>query len=162
MDNDDGRWQNRKRIRLNGYDYATPNYYFITICTNEKKCIFGKARDLNALGKIAEKGFLMVADHFPFVEIHKFTVMPNHVHAIVILSEKDINLSTVIGCYKAFVSREIHKMQPDLTVWQRSFHDHIIRDRMEYEKIWNYIDTNPVKWEEDCFFQKPYCFEKPL
>ena len=39
-----------------------------------------------------------------------------------------------------------------MTVWQRSFHDHIIRNQQAYEKIWNYVEYNALKWEEDCFF----------
>lgn len=50
------------------------------------------------------------------------------------------------------VSRDIHKNGYTKNIWQRSFHDHIIRDAKDYLKIWNYIDTNPQKWSEDSFY----------
>ena len=152
MDQNENQYPARKKTRLVGYDYATPNYYFITICTHNKACIFGSNQRLNPLGKIAEQGFATVTAHFSSVQIHKFVVMPNHVHAIVILNDDDIKLNTVVGNYKAYVTREIHRLDANLEVWQRSFHDHIIRNQAGYEKIWNYIDGNPMKWEDDCFY----------
>ena len=49
------------------------------------------------------------------------------------------------------VSKKIHNTHSD-KIWQRSYHDHIIRDEKDYHKIWEYIDTNPLKWELDCFY----------
>lgn len=45
------------------------------------------------------------------------------------------------------VTKEIGK-----SIWQRSYHDHIIRGEKDYQKIWEYIETNPLKWELDCFY----------
>ena len=148
------RFHSRKNPRLKNYDYAKPNYYFITICTREKKCLFGEAGNLNAHGKIAEKGLLEIDKHFQDVTVDKFVVMPNHIHAIIILTGQAANLSVVLGQYKAFVSNQIHRTDPQETVWQASFHDHVIRDQQSYEKIWLYIDTNPANWKKDCFFTK--------
>ena len=145
------KFQKRKNPRLSGYDYSTPNYYFITICTHEKQCIFGKPSKLNKLGKIAEKGLNRIADHFPGVFVDKYVVMPNHVHAIIVLEDSSVTLPVVIGQYKAFVTKSIHAFLPDQVVWQTSFHDHIIRNQHSYEKIWSYIETNPNQWNEDCF-----------
>ena len=50
------------------------------------------------------------------------------------------------------VSRDLHKNGYIGDIWQRSFHDHIIRDKYDYDKIWEYIDTNVLKWELDCFY----------
>ncbi len=83
--------------------------------------------------------------------------MPNHIHAIISINKCDDKersrpfptLSTVIGLYKSGVSRKI-----GFPIWQKSFHDHIIRDEKEYQEIWQYIDTNPQKWEEDCYDAK--------
>jgi hypothetical protein len=58
----------------------------------------------------------------------------------------------VVGQYKSYVSRSIHHIAPMLNVWQTSFHDHIIRNQHDYQRIWEYIDTNPQKWQEDCFY----------
>ena len=49
------------------------------------------------------------------------------------------------------VSKKIHNTD-NKKIWQRSYHDHIIRGENDYQKIWEYIDTNPLKWELDCFY----------
>ena len=67
-------------------------------------------------------------------------------------SDKQTDLNVVIGQYKMTVTKCIREIKPDCKVWQRSFHDHVIRNQSRYEKIWNYIEDNPRKWEEDCFY----------
>ena len=151
----------RKNTRIPGYDYSTRNYYFVTICTDNKECIFGEPTQLNIFGKIAETCILNIEQHYANVKIDKYVVMPNHVHMIVVLgieeySDKISSLTQIIGQYKMAVSKEIHKIRSDCKVWQRSFHDHIIRNQQAYEKIWLYIEGNPGKWEEDCFHVSVY------
>lgn len=147
----------RKPTRIPGYNYATQNYYFITICTYQKKCIFGTTDRLNMLGKISQEHMLKIESIFSGTKVDKFIVMPNHVHAIVILGTDDRkplpNISTIIGQYKAVVTKSIRNIYPGMIVWQRSFHDHIIRNQRGYEQIWEYIENNPKKWKEDCFYQ---------
>ena len=89
---------------------------------------------------------------FPGVVVDKYVVMPNHIHAIIVLKEHGVGLSTVIGQYKTAVTRKIRSAAPNMIVWQRSFHDHIIRNQKSYELIWSYIDSNPYRWKEDLFF----------
>lgn len=144
---------NRKSPRIPEYDYATPNYYFITICTKNKKCYFGVADCLSEYGKIAEKHLRQIDTHYECVKVDKYVVMPNHIHMILILEQGAvINAEQVIGQYKSGVSREIRKTDPEFVLWQRSFHDHIIRNQKQYEKIWMYIENNPLRWEKDCFY----------
>ncbi len=150
--NDSDRFPSRKHPRMATFDYTTPNYYFITICSHNKKCIFGKPDRLNHFGKIALHGLMDIHRHFPNVIVDKAVVMPNHIHAIIILSNHQTNLSTVLGLYKSSVTKQIHSVSPNEIVWQSSFHDHVIRNQRSYEHIWNYIDGNPSKWEEDCFY----------
>ena len=71
----------------------------------------------------------MIPEHYPGVQILKFTVMPNHVHAIVYLFGGKSKLDNLIGSYKAYVSKKIHEIDPNRKVWQESFHDHIIRNQ---------------------------------
>lgn len=142
----------RKNPRLANFDYSSPNDYFVTICTHEKKCIFGTPGQLNPMRIIAEHGLSQVSDHYQSVKVDKFVVMPNHVHAIIVITGGTADVPNVIGQYKAFVTKEIHKINPNIRVWQTSFHDHVIRNQKSYEKIWEYIDGNPVKWNEDCFY----------
>ena len=83
--------------------------------------------------------------------------MPNHIHLILIVenvngtsrvpSPTNNTISHTISTFKRFVNKEVGH-----NVFQRSFHDHIIRGEQDYLKIWNYIDTNPQKWQDDCFY----------
>ena len=150
--NDTDRFPNRKHPRLATIDYSTPNYYFITICTHNKKCIFGKPDQLNDFGNIALQALTDIPHHFPNVTVDKAIVMPNHIHAIIVLSNHQTNLSTVVGLYKSSVSKQIHSIAPNEIIWQSSFHDHVIRNQRNYKQIWTYIDENPSKWEDDCFY----------
>ncbi|MBR6653401.1 MAG: transposase [Oscillospiraceae bacterium] len=147
---------NRKKQRLSQFDYSSENYYFVTICTADKKHLFGKAGELNQFGKIAEKKILDIPNHHYGVRIDKYAVMPNHIHAIVVLgcagktpTEKIPSLYTVLGSYKSSVTREIHEIAPEVTVWQSSYNDHVIRNNADYSNIWQYIDQNPERWNED-------------
>ena len=148
------RFPLRKHPRMRYYDYATPNYYFITICTHGKACIFGGPGRLNRRGRIAQQGILSITQHFPDAIVDKYVVMPNHIHAIIVLKTKGAKLTDVVGLYKSYVSREIHRVEPECIVWQTSFHDHVIRNAGSYERIWHYIDSNPAIWQEDCFYSE--------
>ena len=147
----------RKSPRIPGYSYATPNYYFITICTHNKRCIFGKPGNPNEYGKIAEEHLRKISELNPKIQLEKYVIMPNHIHGIFIVREEKeekglADLSIVIGQFKMSVTKKIRLIKENEQVWQRSFHDHVIRNQKGYEKIWMYIENNPLKWEEDCFY----------
>lgn len=95
-----------------------------------------------------------ITEIYPQVVLDKYVIMPNHVHFILVIgiSNDCPSITHIIGQLKMSVSKEIRKMNPDLKVWQRSFHDHIIRNEKSYQQIWQYIENNPQKWEEDCFY----------
>ena len=89
--------------------------------------------------------------------------MPNHIHAIITILRADMEsaptISEIIQTFKRYSTVEYIKLVKqgivppfEKQIWQRSFHDHIIRGEKDYLKIWNYIDTNPQKWTEDCFY----------
>jgi len=79
----------RKSIRLRGYDYSAPGRYFVTICAQEKACLFGGIAsgqiELNDYGRIVENVWKELPLHFPLVELDRFVVMPNHFHAIAVI-----------------------------------------------------------------------------
>ena len=149
---DNERFPSRKHPRLKNFDYSSPNYYFVTICTRDKTCIFGKPDHLNQWGTIAEKALQEIEHHFSGVRIDNYVIMPNHVHIILILQGECSNISHIIGQYKSAVTRQIHEADPQRAVWQTSFHDHVIRNQKDYERIWLYIEANPPNWNKDCFF----------
>jgi len=159
----------RKRARLQDYNYSTPGYYFVTICTCGRKNILSQIigdsiphLQLTKYGKIAEQELLSVPMRYENVEINKYIIMPNHIHLIIRITErinpfptKKHDISNIIGKYKAAVTRNVGNAfmhSAKQKIWQRSFHDHVIRGEKDYQKIWQYIDTNHLKWKEDCFY----------
>ena len=144
----------RKSPRIPGYDYSTPNYYFITICTHDKRCNFGGPEKLGPYGRIAWEYLWEIPRHFPGIKVDNAVIMPNHVHAIIVVtaeteehSRRDLTIA--IGQYKMAVTRIIRAKEQGKKVWQRSFHDHVIRNQKAYEKIWTYIHYNPQLWHKD-------------
>ncbi len=95
-------FQNKFRIdshRLKGWDYRTPGWYFITICTFEKICCFGEIRDaticLTDIGSIVWKHWQKLPKHHPYVQLGEFIVMPNHVHMTIRLTSNNDSVETL-------------------------------------------------------------------
>jgi len=167
----------RRSIRLHGYDYSQPGSYFITVCTLDKAPLLGEIAEgemvLNAIGKIVEKCWLAIPDHFANIELDKFVVMPNHIHGIISIYplNNDINntvgvqnfeplqnkyqhiipksVGSIIRAFKIGVTKWVHKNTNMHNVWQRNYYEHIIRDEPELNRIRRYIINNPPKWEFD-------------
>jgi putative transposase len=76
----------RRSIRLKGYDYSQAGLYFITICVQDRKCLFGEIVDgemiLNDAGKMADNEWVKIPERFTNVQLHEYIVMPNHFHAV--------------------------------------------------------------------------------
>ncbi len=158
----------RKSPRLMGYDYSSPGAYFITICTKDKRCILSDvvvgvglappAVRLTAIGKTIDEQIKLLPTRYPSITIDKYVIMPNHVHILLSLREVPGGASpspTVIDVVRAFKSLSTRLCRPRLgkkLLFQRSYHDHVIRNEQDYQRIWNYIDGNPGKWTEDCFY----------
>ena len=103
MNNYNPNIHHRRSIRLKGYDYSQEGLYFITICVQDRKCLFGEIVGvddvgvqnfeplnqprqemiLNDAGKIAGECWLEIPEHFPNAILHEHIVMPNHVHGII-------------------------------------------------------------------------------
>ena len=125
------------------------------MCTKDHKCIFGDPQALNLIGSVVQAHIVKLPSYYRGVTVDKFAVMPNHVHMIVRHEGKgDPDISQIVASFKTGVTKQVREKFPDMEIWQRSFHDHIIRDRSGYEKIWLYIDSNPQNWSKDCFFPK--------
>ncbi len=150
---DKEKYPERKNPRLDGYDYSAANYYFVTVCTAGKVSLFGSHEEDNPYRAIAEHGLLKIPEHYPGVTVDKMVVMPNHIHMILFLNGMTASLDKIVGSFKSYVTKEIHKIHPDIAVWQKSFHDHIIRNEEGYQNIWSYIDNNPHNWKKDCYYR---------
>lgn len=109
---------------------------------------------LSKTGKIAERNLLAIEEHNPQARIEKYVIMPDHLHMILSIGCQGKTAAggiyaaptvpRIMNSYKASVSRDI-----GFPVWQRSYHDHIIRDNHDFEEIWKYIDNNPTQWVLD-------------
>ena len=157
----------RKSTRLKDYDYNTPGAYFITICVKGRKRLLSKIvgtgvldgpkNELSWYGKVADKHINTMNEFYEDLYVDKYVIMPNHVHIILrVLKNNGASgtplptnnaVSDFVGTFKRFCNKEYGE-----NIWQTSFHDHIIRGEDDYKKIWKYIDTNALKWEEDCFY----------
>lgn len=161
-------YHNRRSIRLSGYDYSQPGYYFVTICIHNRKELFlGDISD----GKFVENAFSAIVrtcwndlpKHYQNVNLDEFIIMPNHVHGIIrivddiagagfkpapTVNKKRHGLPEIIRAFKSFSSRRISETG-QLFKWQRNFYDHIIRDTTSLFCIRKYIQDNPSNWKND-------------
>lgn len=174
----------RKQNRLGGFDYSRDALYFVTSCVQDKACVFGEVvneeMQLNGYGRIAERQWHWLSEQYPYVILHAFVVIPNHIHGIleidrgvVVGTGRDLSalrpkdeaemlalplqkiksLSELMGVYKTTTSRLIRADGLSKFTWQRSFHDHIIRNDKAYTHIKDYVLNNPERWQEDVFYR---------
>ena len=153
----------RKSNRLQGYDYAQAGYYFVTICVKDNRKLLGDivansnppCINLSEIGLMVEAAINAIPTHYPQIMVDKYVIMPNHVHMILVVQTgtdgrlliASTSISAVVKQLKSRVSK-----QAGFAVWQRSFHDHVIRDDIGYRRIWQYIEDNPAKWAEDRYY----------
>lgn len=178
MDDNASRWR-RRLIRLRQYDYGQAGAYFVTTCTHERICLFGEVASatmqLNRAGTIVRDCWRAIPDHFAGVELDEFVVMPNHVHGIIIIMDPvgathasplpihasplpsrsagptRRSIGAIVGSFKAAASNRINRMRstPGASVWQRNYHEHVIRNPESLERLRSYISGNPACWPGD-------------
>jgi len=166
----------RRSVRLKGYDYSGTGAYFVTVCTNRKKCILGEVIDEKivptTIGGIAKNCWEEIPKHFLNVELDEFVVMPNHVHGIIQiinvgathaspLQKHHSNsnprgpgprtIGSIVGSFKSATTRCANGigLGNRFSIWQRNYYEHIIRDEDELNQVKEYIIQNPLKWQFD-------------
>lgn len=164
LDQANSRFQQRRRLRLPGYDYSQSGAYFITICTNQRNNLFGTINittmAVNIAGKIVGDIWKKLPIKFPSIIVDAFIVMPNHFHGIIIVgaqfiapSEGVINhaptLGKIVRTFKAQSARTIRQQYNSGFSWQRNYYEHVIRDESSLNRIREYIHTNPTRWHLD-------------
>jgi len=153
----------RKNIRLKEYDYSRAGAYFVTICIKDGHEMLGEIVgatvpgrphvQLSEIGKVLDSAIVYYHKNSN-IQIPNYVIMPNHIHMIVILLAEAGDrgrspLQHIVRNLKSYITKQI-----GYSIWQKSFHDHIIRDEEEYQRIWQYIDENPIRWEDDKYFAK--------
>ena len=151
----------RKHNRLKEYDYSQNGYYFITICTAERRkilcdisvganCVRPKTT-FSEIGKLVAENISILNDIYETVRVDKFVIMPNHIHLIVVIQNGRTQfaptISRIIKQFKGKITKQV-----GFCIRQKSFYDHVIRDEKDYLRICEYIENNPGKWAEDKYF----------
>lgn len=143
----------RQALRLRDFDYTWTGAYFVTTCAVRRERVFGEVVNdrtvLSPIGETVKGCWLETPGHFPGAELDSFVVMPNHVHAIVFFPPRathasPLHLGSLVGAFKAAASRLAGR-----SLWQRGYHDRVIRDEAELGALRGYIDENPLRWAVD-------------
>ncbi len=96
----DPKKHHRRSIRLKGYDYSKPGMYYVTIVTHNHKCFFGKIENgkmiLNEYGEIAQQCWTEITRRFPNIEIDEYIIMPDHIHAIIKITNPPVGTTLAV------------------------------------------------------------------
>ncbi|MFZ4793835.1 MAG: transposase [Blastocatellia bacterium] len=168
----------RRSIRLRGYDYSQPGAYFVTLCTQKRKRLFGKIVNgemrLNETGRLVANHWEWLAEKYCRVLLDEYVVMPNHLHGIIVITDRTIDvmqrasekpaflekrkpIGRLIGAFKTLSTSQINQSLATSgnQLWQRDFWEHIIRNEHELNLIRAYIRNNPAQWFNDSLKVKP-------
>jgi putative transposase len=169
--------------RKKDWDYTSRGWYFITICTKNRVCCLGMIRNgqsvLSPLGSSANDSWREIPNHYSNVFVDEFVVMPNHIHGIVVIegdhvhspdsqltkknnspgtSPQPASLGSIVRSYKSGVARWCHDNGFPNFQWQPRYHDRIIRSNASLTAVRDYIQNNPMNWEEDEHFVQGSAF----
>ena len=166
--------QNRKVIRYQNFDYSSIGVYFITICTENRRCILSQIVGTGVLdcpkielmkyGEIADKYINQLNNFYDYLSVESYVIMPNHIHLLLFIQNEkqkfengqsrtpvptnieraNSSLSKFVSTFKRFCNKEYGK-----NIWQSRFYDHIIRNYKDFEKHLKYIYENPMQWYFD-------------
>lgn len=167
--------------RLSGWDYAGNGHYFLTIVTHDRQPYFGYVENgemvLSDVGRIAYDEFFKTFTLRKELRLGNCMLMPNHLHAIVTLDRlrgpnavtppqflrKPQSISSFVAGFKSATIKQVDdwidannlamaKFNRYNPLWQSNYYDHIIRNDREYRIIFDYIQDNPLKWEDDMMY----------
>ena len=153
----------RKELRIKGYSYSDVGYYFVTICVNNRMKILSNVEfnentnhakiELLPKGIIAEQYIKSINQIYNNINVLSYIIMPNHIHMVIeIINNGSSRTPTptnetipfIISTFKRLTNKEYKEK-----IWQRNYYEHIIRNEKEYIEIVEYIQNNPLKWEND-------------
>ena len=164
----ENNFHTRKCVRLKQHNYNVPGAYFVTICTHNRKRtlsnIVGAIHEspvveLQPYGKIVKKIIDSVPDNLGVI-VDKCVIMPDHIHCVFVITRATMErairesplrkrsiIAKTVGYIKMTATKKIHiDFKNQDTIWQRSYYEHIIRNKDDYDKIVEYMLENPIKW----------------
>jgi putative transposase len=146
----------RESVRWREWRYDLIRYYFVTICAQQMRCIFGEVEDgqmvLNPVGQIVADVWRELPSLFDSIRVEESVVMPNHFHGIVwIAFEGGLPLGSIVGAFKSVTTKRINLLRgtPGAQVWQRNYWDRVLRNDRERSRVRAYIVQNPELWGID-------------
>lgn len=152
----------RHSIRLKNFNYSDAGGYFVTLRTLGRQCLFGKIQNgkmnLNEIGTIAQTEWTELSRRYPSVTPDEFVIMPNHIHAVLIIADARtastaaINarpLGEIVRSFKAVSTRRIRMTGFARFGWQRNYYEHVMRSEAELNRIRQYISDKPLQCELD-------------
>lgn len=157
-----------RRGRMLGLSYASPGYYFLTMCSHDRQLLFGEVSNgtmnLSPSGEMLSQLIPEMELRFSTVSLDRFVIMPNHVHILLGLCVRltDVpDTDNVSDIVKWFKNTSIRRYGLGVTnvcwpryqgkLWQAGFHDHYVRNDTEFETLRAYTENNVAKWDEDTF-----------
>ena len=167
----DLRKHRRRSVRLKEYDYSQEGAYFVTICSRDRAFLF----ENEAIRAVTQQRWLEIPKHFPTVQLDEWVIMPNHLHGIITVTCRGVQLNAptegitvrnsgnrfsmisprrntlpvIIRTYKAAVSTLCRRVGYKHFKWQRGYYEHVIRNEDELNRARQYILDNPLQWEMD-------------
>lgn len=151
-----------KPSRLEDFDYSSIRSYFLTIVTRKRECILGSIEDgsikLTVEGAICNRWWEWLAEQYDYVKLEDYVIMPNHIHGIIRFTSLNaleptvqLSIGRIISAFKTKSTAEVNRLRnsPGIKFWQDDFHDRIIRNEEERNRIAEYIRLNPQRWAED-------------
>ena len=163
-------YRRRRSIRLPHYDYAQRGVYFITLCVQHRRSLFGDVIDgsmvLKNLGESVATEWRRTSEIRPNIVVDEFVVMPNHLHGLIVMEPLRRGVShtpggkfrspaqtvgAIVRGFKGSTTRLINELQgtPGVMLWQRNYYEHIVRHDRELQRIREYIANNPAQWALD-------------
>ena len=158
----------RKHIRLKDYDYSQAGAYFLTICAENRASLFSAVVgrglldapevQLTEIGRCIQDAMTYLEEHDPVIKIVASVIMPNHVHVLLVIQPEasgasrrprptEMRVPKFVSSLKRYTNRVCNH-----SLWQTSYHDHIIRGENDFLRHWTYIDQNPARWAEDEYY----------
>jgi len=138
----------RKKNRLENFDYNQAGAYFITLCVKDKRRILCDIVGDDA--HIVPKKYGLIVEKYihNVPEIKKYIIMPDHIHFIIRIENGTMSASSptnkvanIVRSIKRLTTKEIGE-----PIFQRSYYDHVIRNQKDYDETWEYIENNPLNW----------------
>jgi REP element-mobilizing transposase RayT len=149
----------RRSLRLKGYDYSQAGAYFVTICTEDRQCLFGDVADghmeLNEAGQAVQETWKDLTVRFPSVVLDTFVAMPNHIHGIITMVQGAATsappLGDIMRAFKSVSAIQVNRLllRSGQPLWQRNYYERILRTEEDLNCTRQYILDNPAKWSED-------------